>query len=72
MKRKDRKEFKRRNQSEDGRPKPVAYVDPWGSVARTFQKDGAKAPSPSANGGGSSVGGYGRNGSRTADSSASA
>ncbi|CAM9468298.1 unnamed protein product [Ectocarpus sp. 6 AP-2014] len=83
MKRRDRKEFKRRNQGEDGRPKPVAYVDPWGSVATTFQKDGAKAPSPSANGGGSSrggsrvgngssAGGYGRNGSRTADSSASA
>ncbi|CAM9700532.1 unnamed protein product, partial [Scytosiphon promiscuus] len=88
MKRRERKEFKRKNATVDGRPKAVAYVDPWGSVARTFQKEGngkgGKVPgSASSSRGGSRLGSAGsasmmrgtadgRNGSQTADSSASA
>ncbi|CAN0491122.1 unnamed protein product, partial [Hapterophycus canaliculatus] len=80
--------LRRKNATVDGRPKAVAYVDPWGSVARTFQKEGqgngSKVPgSGSSSRGGSRLGSAGsasmmrgnaeaRNGSHTADSSASA
>jgi len=81
--------LRRKNQSEDGRPKAVAYVDPWGSIMKTFQENpsggqknassgsssrrGSRVNYPVLSHNGSAVGdSHGRNGNRTANSSASA
>ena len=73
----------RRNAPVDGRPKAIQYVDPWGSVARTF-KDNSAANGSQMGGqaNGSQMGGQGNGsqmgsqrgpqGSQTAQSSASA
>ena len=76
----------RRNAPVDGRPKAIQYVDPWGSVARTFQdKPAPNGRGPGSTNGsqmgvqsgtnGSQMGGQGvphPHGSQTAQSSASA